>query len=818
VRALSLDTKTGDSKEGKSIDRPHGDSTLIWRLKELPERAQTAAGGKAWALAQLTQAGYRVPAGFVITSNAFEDGVLRSQAWEQTLAEVKVLRRKKPHAALAVRSSAAGEDSTSASFAGEFETVLNVITDEELGQAVRTVYQSQDDERVAAYTQAQEMDTYGNMAVLVQEMVPAELAGVLFTADPVSGSQAFMSGNYVHGLGEALVSGESDGKTFSLARPSGKYEGPAELNPFAARLFKLGRCLVEDLNGPQDIEWAVARGKLFVLQSRPITTMQAYNPATGEWNDSLRGDYLWSNANFGEAIPGVMTPLTWSLVQIYAEETFGDPLPGDNPLMGNIGGRFYVNLSLFASMMGTLGFSRERMNRESEEFFGNLPADIDIPTIPFSRLAVFRRFAPFAIRAIVRRASNLHRLGGFTAELPQRVADLREKIEAAQDPADLAQLWKNEFEPLLRRAYQMLQAGTSKYENAYRPLHRELVALVGEEEANLLLSGVSEEGDRLASLGPMVGLWQLAHGELSQSDYLQQYGHRGPHEFEVSWPRPAEDPAWLDRQLETLADVNVPALLAKRETEKQAAWERFVRYFPGQAAKIKRRINAAAEAARGREAIRSEITRLFALERAFALKAGELTSLDEDVFFLWVGELLALLEGDAAFEKIAAEIHARQGAHERFSKLPPYPALINGRFDPYKWAADPKRRSDIYDAHAESVRDTGLDKNGLIQGLPGSGGVAEGAVRRLDSLDEGHLLQRGEVLVTTTTNVGWTPLFPRAAAIVTDVGAPLSHAAIVARELGVPAVVGAGNATMRLQTGDWVRVNGTQGTVERILP
>lgn len=128
-----------------------------------------------------------------------------------------------------------------------------------------------------------------------------------------------------------------------------------------------------------------------------------------------------------------------------------------------------------------------------------------------------------------------------------------------------------------------------------------------------------------------------------------------------------------------------------------------------------------------------------------------------------------------------------------------------------------RRRSDSFDAHAEPDRDRGSGDNGLIRGLAGSAGVVEGAVRSLDSIDEGRLLQTGEVLVTTTTNVGWTPLFPRAAAIVTDVGAPLSHAAIVARELGVPAVVGAGDATMRLQTGDRVRVNGTRGTAERIL-
>ncbi len=131
------------------------------------------------------------------------------------------------------------------------------------------------------------------------------------------------------------------------------------------------------------------------------------------------------------------------------------------------------------------------------------------------------------------------------------------------------------------------------------------------------------------------------------------------------------------------------------------------------------------------------------------------------------------------------------------------------------WAADPNRRSDIYNANAPAAaREAGAGAGEAITGFPGALGIVEGAVRRLDRLEDSDQFQAGEVLVTTLTNIGWTPLFPRAAAIVTDLGAPLSHAAIVARELGIPAVVGCGNATMRLKTGDRVRVDGGQGRVE----
>ena len=153
-------------------------------------------------------------------------------------------------------------------------------------------------------------------------------------------------------------------------------------------------------------------------------------------------------------------------------------------------------------------------------------------------------------------------------------------------------------------------------------------------------------------------------------------------------------------------------------------------------------------------------------------------------------------------------INRRRAAYQAYSALPQYPALIRGTFNPYAWAADPNRRSDIFIAGGVG------EANGAVRGFPGSAGVVEAQVRVLKDAADSAALQPGEVLVTTITNVGWTPLFPRAAAVITDVGAPLSHAAIVARELGIPAVVGCGNATMRLKTGDRVRVDGTAGIVE----
>jgi pyruvate,water dikinase len=274
-------------------------------------------------------------------------------------------------------------------------------------------------------------------------------------------------------------------------------------------------------------------------------------------------------------------------------------------------------------------------------------------------------------------------------------------------------------------------------------------------------------------------------------------------------PRPAEDPEWLDRQLAVYREnpVDVEDLLARRRADFEAAWQRLQARYPQRAPKLRRQIGQIGPAARMREAVRDEVTRLLWVEREWALRAGDLTGLGDDIFLLTIDEVLALLSGDDA---ATVHIPARRETYARYRALPPYPMIIRGPFDPFQWAADPNRRNDIYDATAAAP----LSTSDTITGFAGAAGRVEGRVRVLDGPEQGDQLQPGEILVAVTTNVGWTPLFPRAAAVVTDVGAPLSHAAIVARELGIPAVVGCGSATTRLRSGDRVRVDGGRGTVE----
>jgi phosphohistidine swiveling domain-containing protein len=786
-------------------------ANMIRAFNDLTKAQQPLAGGKGGRLAQLYQAGYPVPDGFVVLSAAFAGDDMIPEAWAQVRTHLARLRAGEESTACAVRSSAIGEDSVQASFAGQFETVLDVRGEEEIRDAIRTVRRSRCGARVQQYSRAKGIDVPREVAVVVQRMAPAELSGLLFSADPISGSRMRMVGSYVRGLGDRLVSGVETGESFVFERPNGRYRGPAELRRHAGRLYKLAGRLERELGAPQDIEWAIGKGKLYLLQSRPVTTLIGYNPATGEWNDSLTGEYLWSNVNFGEAVPDVLTPLSWTVLQLI----FGGwrILP-PHYTAGNIAGRPYLNISIFATVFRAMGkTSQDLLEALEGTLFTPLPKAMEIPVIPLSRWSLLRIF-PKLLRVRLKERRALKDVPEYLAANPAWCTRMRQQILQAGTRDELVSLWHEEIEPHVTQSVWAVMASVSRYAGHTTRLRRELREMVEPDDADALISNLSDDSGPLASLGPLMGLSKVARGEMEREAYLEQYGHRGPHEFELSVPRPTEDPSWLDQQVAQFRDsrLDVRTLLAKQRAEFDRAWKSLRARYPRKAKSMRRRIDEVAPRARMREAVRSEYTRDRWVVRAFAVRAGELTRLGEDIFFLTIDEVLDVLSGK---EAETGYIPARRGTYERYRALPRYPSVILGRFDPFQWAAQPGRRSDIFDAHASlPAADRGDDILRTIVGAAGAAGQVEGIVRRLDRPEDGDELREGEVLVTAQTDIAWTLLFPRASAIVTDVGAPLSHAAIVARELGIPAVVGCADATMRLGTGDRVRVDGGRGVVE----
>jgi phosphohistidine swiveling domain-containing protein len=528
------------------------------------------------------------------------------------------------------------------------------------------------------------------------------------------------------------------------------------------------------------------------------------------WNDSLTGDYLWSNVNFGEAVSDVMTPLTWSLLQTWRQQW---PTMRGVPPFGNVGGRLYLNVSYFASALAATGKSEREIHAALEDTLHMpIPAGIQIPVIPVSKAETLV-FMVKSAREQMRWARIARTLSAFVASNPTWCRDMRRAVEGTTAKNALARLWESEIRSRSIQAYLGVLSSAMRFSSLAGPVRQELTRLVGADQADVLISNLSGDDELLASLGPLVGLDQVARGKMTPEEYLEGYGHRGPNEWEVSTPRPAEDPAWLEAKLAEYrhSPVDVEALLARQRRKFEDAWLQLQQRHPGEARRIRRQIDEIARRGRLREAARSEMVRVIWIVRNWALRAGTLTELRQDLFFLSIDELLRFLSGSPASIQ---QIPARRRAYSRYRALPPYPAVINGPFDPFHWAADPGRSNEIFDAHAPASSAT--PESDTITGSAGSAGRVEGLVRVLDSLEHGHELRTGEILVTTLTDIGWTPLFPRAAAVVTDVGAALSHAAIVARELGIPAVVGCGNATRRLKTGDRVVVDGGQGII-RVL-
>ncbi|TQM45058.1 PEP/pyruvate-binding domain-containing protein [Pseudonocardia cypriaca] len=816
-------------------------------------------GGKGASLATLMRAGLPVPPGFHLTTAAYrrfvahhglQDRIVAAagaadadaiaalfaahEVPDELAAPIRAAYAALGEPAVAVRSSATAEDLPGASFAGQQDTFLDVRGADAVVDAVRRCWASLWTARAIEYRRREGIDPADvALAVVVQELVDADAAGVLFTADPVTGATDRMVVNATWGLGESLVGGQVTPDELVLDPATGAVlerrtgdkavmtvrtaDGPAEQpvpddrrrapvldDARSADLTALGRRIAGHYGRPMDVEWTLAEGTFAIVQARPITGLR------DPWNDTRLGDYLWTGTNLGEAIPDVMTPCTWSLVQVFMSRAMPTlSLPGFRGY-GNIGGRFYLNLSLSAAMSALVGISEPRFRSLTENTFGRLPAGVAIPPVPLSRMQVLRSLVPTAARFMASVPGTLRRLPAFVAGNRCHCAELTDRIRATTDPAALARLWDHELRPLVVMASDMLAAAGRSDPIALLTVQKRLRKLVGDADAAALTSAITVDGEMLASLGPVVGLALLERGDIDEATYAERYGHRGPHEFEVSLPRPAEQPGWVEQQLGALREAGADPLelLRKQEAAHRAAWERLVAAHPKQVAATRKRLQRWARAASKREQARTEVIRTFAVARAYLLRAGELTGLGDEVFMLDVDEVTAVLHGAPA-----PDTSERRAAYERYAALPPYPSLIRGSFDPFAWAADPGRRSDLHDASAAPPA-----AGGDVTGFPGASGVVEGVVRVLRSAEEGGDLRPGEILVTTVTNIGWTPLFPRAAAVVTDVGAPLSHAAIVARELGIPAVVGTGNATSVLHTGDRVRVDGSRGTVEVITP
>jgi phosphohistidine swiveling domain-containing protein len=858
-------------------------------------------GAKAVHLASLGLIpGVRVPAGFAVEATAFHDTlatVLSRDEWpanilnhgtvahavrleeirqrllaatlpESLVHELRLACNRLGDVSLAVRSSALHEDTHNTSAAGLHETVLGVRSFEAVCAAVLRCYASIYHERAMAYLVRLPLASRrrASVALVVQRMVRADAAGVLFTADPVSGDRSIMTIESAWGIGSSVVDGGISPDVFQLERVSGKIRArQIGDKPYAVRdtqdgtvtrvalsaqtrtlpslddaqirsLHTLGDVIEHNAGAPRDVEWAFEDGVLWALQSRPIVEPAARKPVTPGATLDDPSTWIWSNVNVGEALPGVATPLTWSIAAAFSDLGFrrafgalGCDVPSGLQLVGNFHGRIYLNLTNFmrvARQVPLLGA------RTLIEFGGGGGADeIERQVPPGSWLPFLVKLPATGLRFVAENTGLDARIDRFESDFVRERQHIQTLQFSSLSHAELDELFATLLGVLDRTGAIMLTCA-SGYLSSIVGLRIALRTLVGNDADRFereLLSGITD----LESAAPGITLVHIA--EIARNDapardillhhdpneltldslpegptrrafasLLRAHGYRCPREAELATPRWREAPGTLFAALRSYLtqtdDSPLRRVDRQSQTRTEAEAELLRRTTPVARALTRHALQRAWRFARLRERMRARVTEVLGFFRMAALEASRRMADvspqcgTDAAFFLSIDEVRAWLRGQLG--EVAPVIAARRAQVARDRARPDPPATFVGS------------------PPAATVPNISMGDR--WNGVAASPGVVTGVVRVLRDPVDGASLKPGEVLVTSVADVGWTPFFLTAAAVVTELGGALSHAALVAREYGVPAVVNVSGVTRALRTGDRVRVNGDQGTVERL--
>ena len=723
-------------------------STVVRRLGDLRTSDIAEVGGKAATLGELMAAGVRVPDGIVLTAASAE------MASEDRRSLLRESTKDLGAGPFAVRSSGIAEDGSERSYAGLYESVLDVSS-EEIPEAAERVLASASAARVASYEPAGN----GHIAVIIQQMVAPAAAGVTLTADPMTGDRSTCLVTAVRGTAERLVSGAALGDEWAVhadvATPRRQPEHAIDRRQ-AIQVADESRRIADARGAPQDVEWAIdSTGTLWIVQARPMTAL----PREASWDSPARGGYT-RMLRFGEWIGEPVTPLfeSWLLTAMedrmhgLFRELIGQIAPRPYHVVVN-GWYFYsINFISGGAFIRSLPGMLRTLVRTPRYLAGIIP-----PTVRHSFPIVERQWREdlqpryqAAVADAERRAETLP-----VADLPALIDEL----------AELAGEYFTSIAALSGAAYKM-EINLSGF---YR---RHLARALGGSHLPLLAgfeATTARSGQAIASLDwwhPPLPLGTTA-GTPSET-HSRVVGARRAAEA-AAFEALASSPRRLQTFRRLLADSQHLVPIREEQTEELTiAWP----------------------------VMRRAVLRI----GAALVERGEIAEPD-DVFFLTRAEVLARLDGAAQVPRI--DVASRRALWSEQARLMP-PRMV-GRVNPMLqrlWDSFPRmvgaRRSD----------------NALVSGVPASPGRATGLVRVIRGPDDFDDLQPGEILVAPLTAPAWTPLFTRAVAVVTDVGSAAAHASIIAREFGIPAVVGCGNATARLTTGMRVTVDGNTGNVE----
>jgi pyruvate,water dikinase len=796
-------------------------------------------GGKGASLAKLSAAGFPVPAWFVVSPVDVVDGDVTSAV--QRLGGEQ----------LAVRSSAVDEDGSEHSFAGQLESFLNVPPDGVLAR-VADVRKSGFSDRVTTYRR--ERGLTGDPippAVIVQQMVDADFAGVAFGADPVSGHRSHVVVSAVAGLGEKLVSGDADADSYRLARDGTVVEQkligdkPLLSAEQLKQLTKLATDVSRFYQRPQDIEWAIKGDKLYLLQSRPITSL-----ANLPDPDGIRA--IWDNSNIAESYSGITTPLTFSFAKLAYEGVYrqfcklmkvpagviaaNDTIFGR--MLGMIRGRVYYNLLNWYRLLAMLpGFSvnqafMEQMMGVSE----GLPKEIadELQNKTWSQKQGDRMRLLWTVGGLV--WQHLTLAGSIKAFYKR----LNVALRPPSPPLDQMRLDQlaDEFRMLER---QLLTRWDAPLVNDFLAmiffgvLGKLCESWIGDEKKTLHNDLIGDEGGIISTepvkrINEMAATLDAASAErliggdrkviessatLSRmyNEYLDKFGDRCLEELKLESSTLVDDPTSLIGAIGQTAVRRHQHEAAKQAYRPREAAEQRV----GDALKgktLKRMLfnwvmkNARARV-RDRENLRFERTRLFGRVRRIMVEAGRRLYAEgflrepRDVFYLELSEILGFVEGTSTCDDLKALASLRKARFEAYRKLSTPADRFETHGAPY--VGNP------FSAPAKPQAAEGAD-------LTGTGccpGVVRGPVRVIRDPRGAHL-NRGEILVAERTDPGWVMLFPAASGILVERGSLLSHSAIVAREMNIPAIVAIAQLTSSLEDGEWVEMDGSTGVIKRI--
>ena len=845
-------------------------------------------GGKAGALARLASAGLPIPEWFVVPPAALTAGNGAAFRLGEDLASeiVAAARAVAPDAKFfAVRSSALDEDGAEHSFAGQLDSFL-FVPPARIPEKVEAVWRSGFSERLLAYRRERGLvGPPSPPAVMVQRMIDAEVAGVAFSADPVSGRRGQAVVSAVFGLGTALVSGEADADTFAIDRrgsvvsrhiaqkrsahraapdtpegvvatliPLAQMEQPTLTDAQAAGVAALARATARHFGRPQDIEWALADKTIWLLQSRPITSLAGLADPDGELN-------LWDNANIAESYSGVTTPLTFSFARgiyeaVYREfarlmgvparriEENRDLFPR---MLGLIDGRIYYNLVSWYRLLALLpGFA---INRGfMEQMMGvkeGLPPEILAKLTPAGRWARLRDGFALAgsclglLRNHLTLARQIERFYERlnTAlqpppvpleemrpdELVAHYRDLERQLLLRWDAPlvndffamvfygvlrQLAGKWCGDVDGTLQNDLLCAEGGMISAEPARRV--RELAAIAARDPQAVatLCAGSPGEIERWLAGAPEFRAGYQA--------YLERFGDRCIEELKLESRTLHDEPMTFLRSVGQFARRFGPAdstVAGAGDARLRAAAEARVAQamagHPVRAAALRWVLKHTRARVRDRENLRFERTRLFGRVRRIYVElgrrfhaAGRLAE-PRDVFYLTVEEALGFVEGTTATADPGALAALRKTEFAAFRDRPA-PA---DRFA----TRGAVHLGNLFRVPTGTVAPAGEALKGL--------GCCPGIVRaraRVITDPRQAVIETGEILVAPRTDPGWIMLFPSAAGLLVEHGSLLSHSAIVARELGIPAIVSISGVTAWTKTGEWLEMDGSTGVVRKV--